>query len=107
MPDTYQCFEMTGFVPPDIRDYDAVRAIIYNMGLSEKPFILLTNNPRKVDELRRHGINVVDLANVYDELQPDYYLGANFLAKVEDGHAPPPSSIPKGGVVFHSTEVVV
>lgn len=107
MPDTYECFEMTGFTPPDIRNYDAIRAILYDLGLKDHNFILITNNSRKVQELIKFGVNVAGHINVYDPENPDYYSGANFDAKAKDGHDRPPEKIPANGIVFHCEEFIV
>lgn len=102
MPDTYQCFVAAGFEPPDIRDYEGVRAILHGLSLGHDSFLLLTNNGRKVDALRDNGINVVDRINVYDPRLVAYYQGVNFSAKVREfGHEAPPAVIPGNGLVYH------
>ncbi|MCC2334255.1 GTP cyclohydrolase II [Cellulomonas wangsupingiae] len=54
--DTFDAYRELG-VEPDPRDYTRIAAVLERLGLHEVK--LLTNNPRKVEGLRRHGL-VVD-----------------------------------------------
>jgi GTP cyclohydrolase II len=55
--DTVEANEHLGF-PADARDYRVAAHILTDLGVSEVR--LLTNNPRKIEELRRCGITVVE-----------------------------------------------
>lgn len=102
-PDTVACFEASGFIPPDIRDYGGVRAILSDLRLDGASFILLTNNPRKVDELQKAGINIAQTVNVFAPDMGGYYDGANFLAKhTALGHDSAPSHIPPNGIIMNA-----
>lgn len=49
-------------LPVDARDYAAAAAILHDLGVG--PVTLLTNNPRKVEAMHRHGIAVSALERV-------------------------------------------
>ena len=99
IPDTVQCFTETGFDPPDIRNYDGVRAIFEDLGLKEVPLVLLTNNPRKVEEMRKLGFVIKGRINVFDPNLGQYYKGASFQAKEEKlGHDVPPEINPETAI---------
>ncbi|MBM4342250.1 MAG: GTP cyclohydrolase II [Deltaproteobacteria bacterium] len=55
--DTVEANEALGFAP-DERDYAVAAQILRDLGLAR--IVLMTNNPAKVDALRRFGIDVVD-----------------------------------------------
>jgi GTP cyclohydrolase II len=55
--DTYQANRSLG-LPDDSRDYADAAAILRHF-LGDRPFRLLTNNPKKVHDLARHGIRHV------------------------------------------------
>lgn len=50
-------------LPVDARDYAAGAAIAHDLGLAR--VVLLTNNPAKVEALRRHGIDVVAVERLH------------------------------------------
>ena len=54
--DTVQANLALGF-PSDMRDYDVAAEMIRELGI--KSIALVTNNPEKIDGLRRHGVSVV------------------------------------------------
>ena len=55
---TYQANRSLG-LPDDSRDFsDAAALVLYFLG-GDRPFRLLTNNPKKVDDLRGHGLGDV------------------------------------------------
>lgn len=102
-PDTVVCFEASGFRPPDIRDYEGVRAILSDLNLDRASFLLMTNNPRKVDELQKAGVTIAQTVNVFAPNMRDYYGGSNFQAKHATlGHDSAPSSIPLNGVIMNA-----
>jgi GTP cyclohydrolase II len=55
--DTYDADRHLGF-SSDERSYDVAAAMLQRLGIARVR--LLTNNPRKIDALREHGIDVVD-----------------------------------------------
>jgi GTP cyclohydrolase II len=55
--DTVEANEHLGF-PADARDYRVAVSILHDLGVTEVR--LLTNNPRKLDALRRSGVEVVE-----------------------------------------------
>jgi len=55
--DTYDADRHLGFTS-DERNYDVAAAMLQQLGIARVR--LLTNNPRKIDALREHGIDVVD-----------------------------------------------
>jgi GTP cyclohydrolase II len=55
--DTYDADRHLGF-SSDERNYDVAAAMLQQLGIARVR--LLTNNPRKIDALREHGIDVVD-----------------------------------------------
>ena len=58
--------------------------------------VLLTNNPRKVEEMRKLGFVIKGRINVFDPNLGQYYKGVSFLAKEEKlGHDVPPEIIPE------------
>ncbi|MEM1335392.1 MAG: GTP cyclohydrolase II, partial [Actinomycetota bacterium] len=46
-------------LPIDAREYDVAAAILADLGVASVR--LMTNNPRKIDGLERHGVEVVDV----------------------------------------------
>ena len=54
--DTVQANIALGF-PSDMRDYDAAAEMIRELGI--KSIALVTNNPAKIDDLKRHGVKIV------------------------------------------------
>ena len=58
-------------LPDDIREYSAVRNIVDDLNI--KSVALMTNNPRKINELEKEGVNVtsripcVTKANLFSE----------------------------------------
>ena len=55
--DTVDANRMLGFAD-DARTYDVAAAMLADLGISR--LALLTNNPKKVDGLRAHGVDVVE-----------------------------------------------
>jgi GTP cyclohydrolase II len=53
--DTFEANRRLGF-PDDLRHYDFAAAILKHLGVG--PIDLMTNNPRKVEELRENGIAI-------------------------------------------------
>jgi GTP cyclohydrolase II len=55
--DTYQANRSLG-LPDDSRDFGDAASILHYF-LEARPFRLLTNNPKKIEDLARHGLNNV------------------------------------------------
>jgi GTP cyclohydrolase II len=72
--DTVDANRMLGFAD-DARTYDVAAAILGDLGVSR--VALLTNNPKKVDGLRAHGIDVVE--RVPSAVEPNEH-NADYLA---------------------------
>ncbi len=56
-----EAYEAVGF-KKDARDFSRVAEIIHEVGI--KSIIMLTDNPRKVETLSRHGVNVVGTQSI-------------------------------------------
>ncbi len=56
-----EAYEAVGF-KKDARDFSRVAEIIHELGI--KSIIMLTDNPRKVETLTRHGVNVVGTQSI-------------------------------------------
>ncbi len=56
-----EAYEAVGF-KKDARDFSRVAEIIHELGI--KSIIMLTDNPRKVETLSRHGVNVVGTQSI-------------------------------------------
>ena len=55
----YECLE----IKPDERTYEAAAAAL-NLLLGDKPICLLSNNPDKIDGLKRYKVNIVSTENL-------------------------------------------
>ena len=56
-----EAYEAVGF-KKDARDFSRVAEIIHELGI--KSIIMLTDNPRKVEKLTQHGVNVVGTQSI-------------------------------------------
>ncbi len=72
--DTVDANRMLGF-EDDARTYDVAAAMLADLGV--KRVALLTNNPRKVDGLRAHGVEVVERVPI--SVEPNEH-NADYLA---------------------------
>ncbi len=63
--DTVEANLHLGF-DPDLRDYYLASAIIKDLGI--KSIKLITNNPSKIDGLRKYGVEVEEREGIYTEL---------------------------------------
>jgi len=66
--DTYEANELLGF-PYDARDYTVAAKILGLLGV--KSIRLLTNNPHKIEDLKRHGVKIEGRIPV--EIKPNRY----------------------------------
>lgn len=78
--DTFEAYERLG-VPRDRRDYAAAARVL--LSLDVRRIRLMTNNPRKIDSLMEHGIDVVRVPLIAD---PDPARVAYMAAKRRMGH---------------------
>lgn len=81
--DTVEANRMLGFAD-DARSYDVAAAMLKDLGVTKVS--LMTNNPRKVDGLREHGIEVVDRIAV--KAEPNEHNAEYLAVKAKKmGHA--------------------
>ncbi len=78
--DTYQAYEKLG-LPADLREYADAVQILNELGL--KSVRLLTNNPSKIEGLKKAGINVTRIPL---RAQPTPTTLAYLQAKKRHGH---------------------
>ncbi len=79
---TFQAYGSMG-LKKDHRNYDNISDIIKVLGV-KAPFIVLTNNPDKVNALRDQGIEVVDTEAL--EFEPSPFNLAYLTSKAASGH---------------------
>lgn len=75
---TYEANNHLGFAD-DLRDFsEAAKAL---MALGTKKIRLITNNPKKVNELKQHGIEIMDVINTQVHIKQgnEDYLKAKAL----------------------------
>jgi GTP cyclohydrolase II len=72
--DTVEANNHLGFAA-DLRNFDVAAQILDVLGVSSVQ--LMTNNPRKVDTLKAHGVNIEERVPVRSDVQPENerYLG--------------------------------
>ncbi len=72
--DTVEANNHLGFAA-DLRNFDVAAQILEVLGVSSVK--LMTNNPRKVDTLQAHGVNIEERVPVRSDVQPENerYLG--------------------------------
>ena len=66
--DTVEANEHLGF-PADLRNFEVAAQMLAALGV--KSVRLMTNNPRKVDTLRSHGVQVSERVPVRSDVQPE------------------------------------
>lgn len=79
---TFQAYASMG-LKKDHRNYDNISDICLLLGI-KAPFIVLTNNPDKVNALRDQGIEVVDTETL--EFEPSPFNLAYLTSKAASGH---------------------
>ncbi|MFD2169973.1 GTP cyclohydrolase II [Tumebacillus lipolyticus] len=80
--DTFEANRLLG-CPDDARDYEEAAAMLYFLR-EQRPVTLLTNNPRKLEELRRYGIATAVRG---DHTVPASPHNRHYLrAKIASGH---------------------
>lgn len=80
---TFQAYVCMG-LREDHRSYENVSHICHLLGL-KAGFIVLTNNPDKVDALRQQGLNVIGTQSL--EFEPSPYNLAYLSSKAASGHS--------------------
>ena len=79
---TFQAYAAMG-LKKDHRNYDNISDICRLLGI-KAPFIVLTNNPDKVNAMRTQGLNVIDTETL--EFEPSPYNLAYLTSKAASGH---------------------
>lgn len=79
--DTFEAVERLGLLP-DVRDYKVVPQILDELGV--RSVALLSNNPRKRDELCRVGVNIAEMHAL--EVCPPRHAWRHMEAKRRRGH---------------------
>jgi GTP cyclohydrolase II len=78
--DTYEANELLGF-PYDARDYTVAAKILGLLGV--KSIRILTNNPHKIEGLKRHGVKIAGRVEI--ETKPNKYNSKYLSAKQRKG----------------------
>jgi len=68
----------------DYRSYHNVKEILHFLKFENKEFILLTNNPDKIDGLKDLKINVIKTQSI--EFTPNIYNRSYLISKERTGH---------------------
>lgn len=79
---TFQAYAAMG-LKKDHRNYDNISHICHLLGI-RAPFVLLTNNPDKVESLRRQGITIAGTEAL--EFEPSPFNLAYLTSKAASGH---------------------
>jgi 3,4-dihydroxy 2-butanone 4-phosphate synthase / GTP cyclohydrolase II len=86
-------------LPDDARSYDAAAAILADLGLTD--IRLLTNNPRKIDQLTALGVSVAE--RVPHHVAPNLHsLGYLVTKRARMGHLAEPADEPAGELALAS-----
>lgn len=80
---TFEAYRRLG-MKSDYRSYHNIKEILILLELSNKSFVMLTNNPDKINGLSSLGINIVD--NVSIEFKPNPYNKSYLVSKEAYGH---------------------
>ena len=80
---TFEAYEKMG-LEHDYRDYRNVKDICYILGIENKKFNLLTNNPDKINKLKNLGINVNKIVSI--EYKPNNFNRKYLTSKKKTGH---------------------
>jgi 3,4-dihydroxy 2-butanone 4-phosphate synthase/GTP cyclohydrolase II len=79
---TFDAYKMLG-MKKDYRDYTSVKDICYMLDINPK-FILMTNNPDKINGLKQLGLNVFDTETI--EYIPNLFNRKYLISKQKSGH---------------------
>ena len=80
---TFDAYKSLG-MKKDYRSYHNIKEIMIMMDIYEKKFILLTNNPDKINNLKKLNVNVVDIYNI--EFVPNQFNKSYLVSKEKTGH---------------------
>jgi GTP cyclohydrolase II len=81
---TFDAYHQIG-MKSDYRSYHNIYEIIHILGLQEKKFTLLTNNPDKVHGMKMYNVNIDDIKSI--EFEPNPYNRSYLVSKEAYGHA--------------------
>lgn len=80
---TFEAYKMLG-LKYDYRSYHNIKEIIEILNLGNSKFVLLTNNPDKINGLKNLNINIVDHQNI--EFKPNPFNISYLVSKGKYGH---------------------
>ena len=80
---TFQAYESLG-MQHDYRQYTAVSDILRMMGLLDREYVLLTNNPDKIEKFKNLGLNLKNVQAI--EIKPNPFNQQYLCSKEKYGH---------------------
>jgi 3,4-dihydroxy 2-butanone 4-phosphate synthase/GTP cyclohydrolase II len=80
--DTFAAYDYLG-MKKDYREYNAIKDILKIFNINPK-FVLLTNNPDKINAMKSMNINVISTAEI--EFKPNPFNQSYLKAKAKSGH---------------------
>jgi GTP cyclohydrolase II len=80
---TFDAYKMLG-MKDDYRSYHNIWEILQILSLNDKKYQILTNNPDKIREIKKFGMNVV--SNIGLHYEPTIYNRKYLISKKEYGH---------------------
>lgn len=80
---TFDAYHQLG-MKPDYRQYHNIKEILHLLNIEDKKFILLTNNPDKINGLKKLGVNIEDVNPI--EFEPNIFNRSYLISKQRSGH---------------------
>ena len=80
---TFDAYKLLG-MKMDYRTYQNVYEICYMLNILDKKYILLTNNPDKINSFKNIGLNLINVESI--EIKPTPFNAEYLLSKKESGH---------------------
>jgi len=80
---TFEAYERLG-LKHDYRNYRNIRDICYILGILDKKFYLITNNPDKIKKINSLGLNIID--TILINIEPNMFNKKYLMAKKNTGH---------------------
>jgi 3,4-dihydroxy 2-butanone 4-phosphate synthase/GTP cyclohydrolase II len=80
---TFEAYHEMG-MKKDYRDYRNIRDICYLLGILDKEFVLITNNPDKINGFKEQGMNLSRIETI--DIAPSPFNIAYLKSKEESGH---------------------
>ncbi len=80
---TFDAYKMLG-MKDDYRDYSSIKEVAYMLEIEKTPFVLLTNNPDKINGFREAGLVLDRVESI--EVAPSPFNQSYLLSKQEMGH---------------------